>query len=141
MRTTLAFIVACWALLQIGCTTVRAMHYNLEMTREEGIVFIGFVCETPSEWTGDRSSKDAIINRARRIIDAELRQCGFQHMTINVEDPMRYEGSVGYVQLLAYAGDLPLEELIAKTKKIIAADPLGKRRPKPFYHAKGQANE
>lgn len=139
MKTARIWMTIAWMLLPCGCAAVQVTRYDIEMTKHtDGVIFVGFTCNAPSGWSGDRSSKDTIVGIAREVIDAELKRSGFEHMSINVDDPVRYEGSTGRLQLFASAGDMTAEQLLAKTKQIIAADPLGKRHPKPFYGAKGQ---
>lgn len=137
MKMALACIIGIWAMLQIGCATIRDIDYNLTMTQRDGIIFIGFACDTPSGWTGDRSAQDAIVGVARRIIDAELMAAGFADMTIEVQDPMSYESATARLEFFASAGDMPRDQLISKTKAIVAADSLAKHSPKPFYRSRG----
>lgn len=141
MKNTVSFLVSAWIAMLIGCATLRSAHYELEMTRRGEVIFIGFSCYKPTGWTGDQSSKEAMFSKVRRAIDVELKRGGFPHMTIHIEDPTSFELSASRLEFLAYAGDMPMNDLMAAARKMIAEDPLGKHRPKPFYHAEAEFSD
>lgn len=107
------------------------------MRRRQGVIFIGLVYYAPVRSDGENASAETLVVEARKVIQKELVRRGLGNMTINVEKPVRYEGSSDYVQLLAYAGEMPLDELVRAARAIIDADPLGKQRPAPFYRGRG----
>ena len=134
-------MITAWIGLLMGCATLRDTAYGLEMTHREGVIFIGYSCWKPADWTGDQSSKDAIRSKVQRAIDAELTKIGYPHMTIYVHNPASYELSASKLEGLAYAGEMPMDELNVAANKIINDDPLGKHKPKPFYQVKGEFSD
>lgn len=141
MKNIFIYAIVALLFIQGGCATAKDGYYEVEMTRRDGLIFVGFTCNAPSGWSADKSSKDAIRETVRQVIRAELARSATPNLTVTVDGPISFEGSTGRLEFFAAAGDVPLDELIAKTRQIIAADPLGKTRPTPFYRANGRLND